>query len=372
VLAPGSARQAPLHRVKAAIPGQYIVSLAPGSDPVAVARTLGVTPRHVYRNAMLGFAGSLTALQVTRARTTPAVRSVEEDGRVTIPPDERAGTFPRSRAGSGIPWGLERINHREPGGTGFSVRATGARVTSYIIDSGIDYTHQEFGGRAVYGTDQIDDGREGTDCAGHGTHVAGTVGGATTGVARQTTLVSVRVLNCDNRGTNSSIIAGVNWVAANARKPAVANLSLGGPWSYALNSSIDGLSRSGVFTVVAAGNDNVNACITSPASAPEAFTVAAIGQTDGKASFSNYGSCVNVNAPGVAITSAYLDGTYTDMNGTSMAAPHVTGIAALYKDTYGDVPSSALAKWLTDNATGGVPAVAPWGTPQLLAYTAGL
>lgn len=392
-----AAPQAPLHQAKAPVPGHYIVSLAPGADPVSVADGLGTTPRHIYRDAMVGFAASMTDLQVAQARNTPGVQAVEEDGAVVVPPGERtamrtlqhragagagaaAGAGAGTKAGAGaaagtkaaISWGLERINHREPGGTGFSVKSTGAKVTAYIVDTGIDYTHPEFGGRAAFGADQVGDGRRGADCAGHGTHVAGTVGGATTGVARRVKLVSVRVLNCDSRGSNSDIVAGLNWIAANAHKPAVANLSIGGPQSYALNGAVDGLSRAGVFTVVAAGNDNADACTTSPASAPEAFAVAATDQQDARASFSNHGSCVKLNAPGVAITSAYLNGSYTDMTGTSMAAPHVTGIAALYEDTHGAAAPAALAKWLRGAATPGIPATAPLGTPKLLAYTGGL
>jgi subtilisin family serine protease len=366
-----STRLAPLYRAETAIPGHYIVGLRPGSDPAAVADGLGATPKHIYRDAMLGFAASLTDLQVARARSTPAVISVEEDGTVAIPPNERAVNRLR-RVGTLVPWGLKRINQRAPGGSGYAVKATGANVSAYIIDTGIDYAHPEFGGRAVLGTDQMADGRRGADCAGHGTHVAGTVGGTQVGVAKKVTLVSVRVLDCENKGSNSGIIAGINWVAAKAKKPAVANISLSGTWSLALNSSIDGLARAGVFPVVAAGNASTSACVMSPSGAASAFTVAATDQQDAQASFSNYGSCVELSAPGVAITSAYVNGAYADMSGTSMAAPHVTGIAALYLDTHSGASSAALSKWLTENATPGIPAVVHPGTPRLLAYTGGL
>jgi subtilisin family serine protease len=364
---------APLHDAQEAIPGQYIVTLTPGTDPKTVTDTVGVTPRFVYRNALLGFAARLTEPQLALVRSIKAVTAVEQDSTLTVPPEERMATGTSQRAGTGIPWGLERINQRAPSQlSGFTVKATGAGVSAYILDSGIDYTHPEFGGRAVPGTDQSDPAGKGEDCAGHGTHVAGTVGGTTTGVARQATLVSVKVLDCSNAGPNSGIIAGINWVAAHANKPAVANLSLGGYYSPSMNSAVDGLARSGVFPVVAAGNDDTNACITSPASAAHAFTVSATDQADRMAPFSNYGSCVNLSAPGVGITSAYLGGSYTDMDGTSMAAPHVTGIAALYKATYGDAPFETLKKWLLDNATPDVPLSAPWGTPRKLAFTGGL
>ncbi|WP_405727845.1 S8 family peptidase [Streptomyces sp. NBC_01537] len=368
---------APLRMVRNAIPGDYIVSLTPGTDPAAVTDRIGVRPRHVYRAALTGFAAPLTEAQLTQVRGLPAVTAVEQDSTVTVSPVEQRAIpapkpVPGQRAGTGIPWGLERINQRTPGGKGFSVKATGAKVTAYVIDSGIDFTHPEFGGRATLGIDQIADGRNGVDCAGHGTHVAGTVGGEHTGVAKQVKLVAVRVLNCEARGPNSGIIAGINWVAANAKKPAVANLSLGGNYSATMNASLNGLANSGVFTVVAAGNGDTNACVISPASAAKAFTVAAIDEYDRKATFSNYGSCVNMNAPGTNITSTSLNGTYADMSGTSMATPHVTGIAVLYKDTYGDTDFATLSKWLTDNATPNVPIGAPWGTPRLLAYTGGL
>lgn len=366
-------RPAPLLKAPNAIPGNYIVSLTPGTDPAAVTARIGVKPRHVYRDALTGFAAPLTEQQLAQVRGLPTVTGVEQDSTVVVSPvEQRAVPAPARRAGTGIPWGLERINQRAPGSHGFSVKSTGSKVTAYVIDSGIDFTHPEFGGRATLGIDQIADGRNGEDCAGHGTHVAGTVGGEHTGVAKQVRLVAVRVLNCEARGPNSGIIAGINWVAANARKPAIANLSLGGNYSSSMNASLNGLARSGVFPVVAAGNGDTNACVISPASAAQAYTVAAIDEYDRKASFSNYGSCVNINAPGTGITSASLNGTYADMSGTSMAAPHVTGIAALYKDVNGDTDFATLSKWLTANATPNVPLGAPWGTPRLLAYTGGL
>jgi subtilisin family serine protease len=363
---------APLLSVRDAIPGEYIITLTPGADPKTVTDKVGVTPRYVYRSALLGFAAPLTGPQLATVRGIKSVAAVEQDSTVTVPPEERIAARTVRRAGRGTPWGLERINQQAPNQHGFSVKSTGGKVTAYVIDSGIEYTHPEFGGRAVPGTDQTNPAGNGEDCAGHGTHVAGTIGGTTTGVARQATLVSVKVLDCTNTGPNSGVIAGMNWVAANAKKPAVANLSLGGYYSPTMNNAVDGLARSGVFPVVAAGNDNVNACITSPASASQAFTVAATDENDRKASFSNYGSCVNLNAPGVGITSAYLDNSYADMNGSSMAAPHVTGIAVLYKATHGDVPFETLKKWLVDNATPNVPLAAPWGTPRKLAFTGGL
>ncbi|MFE0627223.1 S8 family peptidase [Streptomyces sp. NPDC058864] len=362
------------------IPGRYIVTLAPGSDPSSVASAAGITPAHVYDSVMRGFAAPLTGRQLARVRALPSVRGVEQDTTVILPAEDRVpvatgrrmpGT-PPPPGGTGRFWGLERVNNRAPATHGFTVRATGAKVTAYIIDSGIDFTHPEFGGRARPGIDEMeDDDRDAADCAGHGTHVAGTVGGEHTGIARGVSLVSVRVLDCEARGPNSGIIAGINWVARNAVRPAVANISLGGLYSPTMNESLDALARSGVFPVVAAGNDDVSSCAISPASATEAFTVAAIDRADHRAPFSNFGSCVNLNAPGVDIASAFPGGLYAVMSGTSMAAPHVTGIAALYKDTYGDAGFESLKKWLLDHATP-TTAAEPWGTPRLVAFTGDL
>ncbi|WP_431947216.1 S8 family peptidase [Actinacidiphila sp. bgisy167] len=318
--------------------------------------------------------------QATPARSGPLPPAPDQ----TVPYQPALGSVapapvapePRTRGLRGLggftPWGLTRINNRALGGTGFEVRATGAKVTSYIVDSGIEFSHPDFGGRAVPGYDAIGDGLDGGDCNGHGTHVAGVVGGYYTGVARKTALVSVRVFPCVGRTSNSAVIAGVDWVAGHARKPAVANLSLAGRWSPAANRAVEGLAAAGVFPVAAAGNDNLNACFVSPASSRTAFTVGAIDQEDRRAWFSNWGTCVDIHAPGMGILSAYLNGSFRDMDGTSMAAPHVTGIAALYKDTHGDVSFKDLSAWLTGHAVRNVPIDGGYGTARLSAYTNGL
>ncbi|WP_431967157.1 S8 family peptidase [Actinacidiphila sp. bgisy160] len=463
-----------------AIPGQYIVTLDPGTAPIAVLEGLGVQPLFTYRHALSGFAARLTAGQVQRVRAAPGVDEVEQDVMVTIPLGEDApadsdleppppvgvpgeppgpvdfpqdmgtpdapsadpappGEFPPHEPGPGqplpeqagpeegvvalppdaapagsppspgpgikpvlpqghpaassgppavasgparakgvrglggfTPWGLTRINNRALGGFGYSVRATGAKVTSYIVDSGIEFSHPDFGGRAVPGYDAIGDGLDGGDCNGHGTHVAGTVGGSYTGVARKTTLVSVRVFPCVGRTANSAVIAGIDWVAGHAKRPAVANLSFAGRWSLATNRAVEGLARAGVFPVAAAGNENVNACFVSPASSQSAFTVGAIDQEDRRAWFSNWGTCVDIHAPGMGILSAYLNGSFRDLDGTSMAAPHVTGIAVLYKDTHGDASFATLSEWLTGHAIRNVPIDGGYGTARLSAFTNGL
>lgn len=350
------------------ITGQYLVTLRPGTDPDSVLRSVEARPMFTYRSVLVGFAARLSDEQVSRLRAVPGVEALEQDARVAAP-KPAAQTAAAAAAPS---WGLARIAGRARGGAAFSVRATGASVTSYVIDTGIDFGHAEFGGRAAPGFDAMGDGRGGADCHGHGTHVAGTLGGATTGVARATKLVSVRVLGCDGGGTVATVVAGMNWVAAHAVKPAVANLSTGGPHSETTDRAVEGLAAAGVFPVVAAGNSDEDACGVSPAGAPGAYTVAATDEEDRRASFSNWGACVDISAPGTNITSAGLGGGLVRMSGTSMAAPHVTGVAALYKDTYGDVSTSFLASWLSGNATTGVPVDAPAGTPRLLVYTAGL
>ncbi|MFE0628342.1 S8 family serine peptidase [Streptomyces sp. NPDC058864] len=304
-------------------------------------------------------------------KPVPVPPAATGPGTPSAPVPDSSG--PRSKGLRGLggftPWGLTRINNRALGGTGFEVRATGAKVTSYIVDSGIEFSHPDFGGRAVPGYDAIGDGLDGGDCNGHGTHVAGVVGGSYTGVARKTTLVSVRVFPCVGRTSDSAVIAGIDWVAGNAKKPAVANLSLSGRWSQATNRAVEGLARAGVFPVAAAGNDNLNACFVSPASSRTAFTVGAIDQEDRRAWFSNWGTCVDIHAPGMGILSAYLNGSFRDMDGTSMAAPHVTGIAALYKDTHGDASFATLSAWLTGHAVRNVPIDGGYGTARLSAYT---
>ncbi|MET9876300.1 S8 family peptidase [Actinacidiphila glaucinigra] len=350
------------------ITGQYLVMLRPGTDPGTVLRSVEARPMFTYTSALVGFAARLTDGQVTRLRAVPGVEAVEQDAEVAAPKPASQTAAAAAEAS----WGLTRIGSRAREGAALGVRATGAKVTSYVIDTGIDFGHAEFGGRAAPGFDAVEDGRGGADCNGHGTHVAGTVGGATTGVARATKLVSVRVLGCDGRGSVATVVAGMNWVAAHAVKPAVANLSTGGAHSDAADRAVEGLAAAGVFPVVAAGNSDEDACGVSPAGAPGAFTVAAIDESDRKASFSNWGGCVDISAPGTGITSAAMGGGLVRMSGTSMAAPHVTGVAALYKDTYGDADSPFLASWLLANATPGVPVDAPAGTPRLLVYTSGL
>ncbi|MEU7568619.1 S8 family peptidase [Streptomyces fradiae] len=337
------------------IKGRYIVTLKPGADPAGLAKEDKVRTRHLYRDVLNGFAADLSAAQLDELRRDSRVLSIEEDQKV-------AATATQTNA----PWGLDRIDQRSGRNGTYTYNRNGAGVTAYVIDTGIDTAHADFGGRARNVFDAF--GGNGQDCNGHGTHVAGTVGGATYGVAKGVQLRGVRVLDCQGSGSFSGIIAGFDWVRQNAVKPAVANASLGGGYSAALNNAATALANSGVHLAVAAGNENQNACNVSPASASGTITVAASDSSDRKASFSNYGNCTDLYAPGVSITSARAGGGSTAMSGTSMASPHVSGVAALYKSAYGDASSATVNNWLVGNSTANVIGGNYSGTPNRLLF----
>ncbi len=365
---------APLLKADHPVPGQYIVTLEKGQDAAAVAKKLGVKPSFVYTSAMSGFAVPLTPLQLALVRNSLGVKSVEEDASVQAVPDR--GTAPGTRAPASS-WGLDRIDQQEwddSAGTGdgqFTTEGNGAGVTAYILDTGIEYAHDEFGPRATFGFDAIGDGRNGADCNGHGTHVAGTVAGRTYGVAQKANLVSVRVLGCDGRGAYSGIIAGLDWVAKNAKQPAVLNVSLGGDQSAAVNNAADAVTAAGVLPVVAAGNSAKDACAVSPAGASKVLTVAASNRYDEETDFSNHGTCVSLYAPGEAIVSAKLGGGSVALNGTSMAAPHVAGAVALYKQAHPTATPEDIALWLSTESTKDTLNSISKGTSNELLYTAG-
>jgi subtilisin family serine protease len=306
----------------------FIVVMKPSvsrAAPVAAehAKHLGGEVHHVYEHALTGYAGSFDEGQLGALMADARVESVERDGEVTAFTTQTNAT-----------WGLDRIDQRSlPLDGTFTYTNTGASVTAYIIDTGIRFGHSEFGGRAVSGFDSVDGGSA-DDCNGHGTHVAGTVGGTTYGVAKGVNLVAVRVLGCNGSGTTSGVIAGVDWVTGHhaGGQPAVANMSLGGSRSNALDNAVRNSIADGVSYAIAAGNSNRNACHFSPARVSEAMTIGATDQSDRRASFSNVGDCVDWFAPGVSITSAWsTSNTATNtISGTSMATPHTAGVAALY------------------------------------------
>jgi hypothetical protein len=279
---------------------------------------------------------------------------------------------PSGTTQNGADWGLDRMDQRAlPLNGSYTYQADGTGVTAYIIDTGINFTHSEFGGRASTGVDEMTPGGSAADCNGHGTHVAGTVGGATYGVAKNVKLVAVRVLDCTGSGTSSGAIAGIDWVTAHRSLPAVANMSLGGVFSQAMNDAVARSVAAGVVYAVAAGNSAADACATSPASAPDAITVGATDATDLFASFSNFGSCVKLNAPGVSITSAWIgsDAAIATASGTSMASPHVAGAVAVYLQQNSSATPAQVRAALTGGATSNVIQAIGTGTPNLLLFS---
>jgi subtilisin family serine protease len=333
------------------IPGRFIVTLRDGDNPADVAREYGVQPDHVYSHALNGFAGAMSEAARGGLMRDARVTNVEPDGIAHTTGTQTSAT-----------WGLDRIDQRAlPLSTTFTYGANGAGVTAYIIDTGIEITHADFGGRASVLTDKVGDGRNGIDCNGHGTHVAGTVGGATWGVAKGVTLMAVRVLNCAGSGSWSNIIAGIDAVVAHhvAGTPAVSNMSLGGGASSSVDAALNRMITDGVASAVAAGNGNFigiaqDACKYSPARVAAAMTVGATDITDTKTSFSNYGSCVDWFAPGNAITSAWLNGGTNTISGTSMASPHTAGVAALYLQLNPGASPATVRTALFNNGTKGV------------------
>jgi subtilisin family serine protease len=292
----------------------------------------------------------------------PRVLSIEEDLSITVDPTSVTQT--------NAPWGLDRIDQRTlPLSGSFTSPGNGAGVSVYVVDTGIDASHAEFGGRVASGFDAVSGGDGRTDCNGHGTHVAGTAGAATYGVAKSVRLVPVRVLGCDGSGTYSGVIAGLDWIAKTVAvgEKAVANMSLGGGASSSLDAAVASLVSAGVTVVVAAGNSNVDACTTSPARTASAITVGASTTADARASYSNFGRCLDVFAPGSNILSTIPGGGTATYSGTSMAAPHVAGVAAVVLSLR-DLSPSALAAYLVEVATTGVVVGAGTESPNLLAY----
>jgi subtilisin family serine protease len=350
------------------VPAQYIVTLRtpPAASSAAAASLSTRHGGHVvrtYSKALAGYTAQMTPDQATDLSQDPAVASVEQDGYVSI-----AAT--QSPAPS---WGLDRIDQRNlPLDNAYSpsTAAAGAGVTAYIIDTGIRATNTDFGGRASIGFDVVGDGQNGVDCNGHGTHVAGTVGGTKYGVAKSVSLVAVRVLDCSGTGTWSGVIAGIDWVTANHTPDAVANMSLGGGAVTAVDTAVANSVAAGVTYAVAAGNSNADACKSSPARAPSAITVGATTSTDARASYSNFGTCVDLFAPGSSITSDWntSDTATNTISGTSMATPHVVGSAALYLGEHAGASPATVTAALLGAATSGKVTAAGTGSPNLLDF----
>lgn len=352
-------------------PGRYIVVMKapPGQVGIMaadVARAAGVSPRHTYSAALNGFAADLSDAAREALARNPNVAFIEPDGVVTA---SAAGTRPTTY------WGVDRLDQRAlPLDGSYTFATEGEGVEAYIVDTGILLTHTEFTGRVFSLYDYISNDADATDCNGHGTHVAGTVGGTNAGVAPKVTLYAVRVLDCAGSGSFSGVIAGIDAVTnqkkARPSVPMVGNMSLGGGLSSAVNTAVENSIAAGVVWAVAAGNNNLNACNYSPASAPNALTVGSTTSTDARSSFSNFGSCVDLFAPGSAITSAWYTGTsaYNTISGTSMASPHVAGVAALYLAANPTATVAATNSAITSAATTGVVTNAGTGSPNRLLY----
>jgi aqualysin 1 len=329
-------------------------------------RRFGADVTHVYRHALKGYAARLAEGQLGALRADRRVAYVERDQVVSIAETQSPAT-----------WGIDRVDQRDlPLSNSFSYASTGSNVTAYVIDTGIRTSHQQFGGRAVHGFDAVDGSLPAADCNGHGTHVAGTIGGSKDGVAKDARLVAIRVLDCDGSGYWSWVIAGIDWAAQDHQSGdrAVANLSLGGGASRAVDTAVKNAIADGISFAVAAGNSSANACNYSPARVPEALTVGATTSSDARASYSNYGKCLDLFAPGSSVTSAWhTDDTATKtISGTSMAAPHVAGVAALLLQAGYQSPSSvsqSIVGSASSNKISGLGSRKYKGTPNLLLYT---
>ncbi|MBD0478074.1 S8 family peptidase [Acinetobacter baumannii] len=356
-------------QAKGIIKNQYIVILNKDAGPSKdfaqnIAKQHAGKVLQSYDTVLKGFAIYLPdtagAAFIEAMKKNPHVLSVESDTIVNI--DATTQSNPD--------WGLDRIDQKAlPLNSTYSYLQTGSGTTAYIVDTGILSSHQEFSGRVLSGYTAISDGNGTTDCNGHGTHVAGTVGGTTYGVAKNVNLVPIRILGCDGSGASSNVIAGLDWILKNGKKPAVVNMSLGGEANASLDSAVENLFNNGYVMVVAAGNSNTDACSSSPARVSKAITVAATDSTDTRASYSNYGSCVDIFAPGSQINSSWIgSNTATKvLNGTSMATPHVVGVVAEMLQSIPTATPQTISTNLLNQASNNV-VKNPSGSPNRLLY----
>jgi len=342
-----------------AIPGAYIVQVRAGTDARALARGLAVRPTYTYDSAVSGFAATLTDRQLAALRRSPQVLSIEQDAWVDNALDTTQ-TNPPS-------YGIDRIDQRNlPLSNSYTYTATGAGVHAYVIDTGIYVSHPNFGGRATFDFNAIDSNN--TDCNSHGTHVAGTIGSASYGVAKGVRLHAVKMMNCAGSSTTSAAVNAINWVRSNHIKPAVANTSWNFSYSTTLENAIINMINAGVFLATSGGNTGTNSCDRLPRRVLAAVAVASTDSTDTRSSFSSTGSCIDIYAPGSSIRSTIPGGGSGLKSGTSMSSPHVAGVAALYKQVNGDVSAASLQTWLINNATAGVVRGSLSGTPNRLLY----
>lgn len=342
------------------IAGSYVVVLQDGVKTAATAQRYGAKIDYTYTAALNGYAATMSEAAAKRLAADPDVAYVEQNRVI-----EAVGTQPNPPS-----WGLDRIDQRDlPLDSSYTYPNTAPGVTAYIIDTGIRTTHADFGGRATWGTNTVDSNN--TDCNGHGTHVASTVGGTAHGVAKDVRLVAVKVLNCQGSGTLAGVTAGIDWVTNNAVKPAVANMSLGASGTNpSMEAAVRNSIASGVTYAIASGNSSADACNFTPARTAEAITVNSTDRNDARSSFSNFGTCTDIFAPGRDITAAWnsSDSATNTISGTSMATPHVAGVAALYLGSNPNATPPQVQTALKDGATKGNVTNPGSGSPNNLVF----